>query len=410
MKTQYLGDAKDSFKWDYHDYVTHALGFSQLTLVLMLTEDDTSADGQKPPEHYPPERRLCSFVTLCKNIVPCDGCGAYRSKPAVPIPWPCIMGAAGFTADSRRMYFEGMQGNVNQVVFVDPDTGFEPENSRYSEKHVRFCEVNRLVEQISPESVVSVFSTRPSVSVQESICKTIRRHPPPPAGLFHRALLGCLRDVHSPEPLGTGDPARAPHHRGVSQGGGGAASRFSGQIATVRGWMSTGDFPSPAAPGEERVMDKQVRDRLPAWRWWVAVGVVFVVCAVSGPASAEPLRSWWYVGGGLGGEWGARHGRAGWNRDTYCYPSACDEPGLSADIAGVSIPGYRWAYDLDLDIGTAFEVAVGRTFKPLAPGIGLRAPQERCRPDVHRDGLFGWRAAGAAVCRQPGGLQWPGQD
>ena len=67
----------------------------------------------------------------------------------------------------------------------------------------------------------------------------------------------------------------------------------------VRGWLRTGDCQA-RRPGEERVMAKQARDRFPAWRWWAAVGVVFVVGAVSGSASAEPLRSRWYIGGGLG--------------------------------------------------------------------------------------------------------------
>ena len=179
MKTQYLGDAKDSFKWDYHDYVTHALGFSQLTLVLMLTEDDTSADGQKPPEHYPARAEVVQFChTLQKHRtlrwlrrLPEQTGGAYSVA--------LHNGSRRFTADSRRMYFEGMQGNVNQVVFVDPDTGFEPENSRYSEKHVRFCEVNRLVEQISPESVVSVFQHARRFQSKRAFAKryaAIRRH------------------------------------------------------------------------------------------------------------------------------------------------------------------------------------------------------------------------------------------
>lgn len=125
--------------------------------------------------------------------------------------------------------------------------------------------------------------------------------------------------------------------------------------------MRTGDFQAQR-PGEESVMHNQARGRFPAWRRWIAVSIVFVVCAMSGPASAEPPRSRWYIGGGLGVSWVHDMKERGWNRDTYCYPSACDEPGLSADIAGVAIPGYRWAYDLDLDIGPAFEVAVGRTF------------------------------------------------
>ena len=49
----------------------------------------------------------------------------------------------------------------------------------------------------------------------------------------------------------------------------------------------------------------------------------------------------------------------GWNRDTYCYPdsAACAVPGPSANI-----PGYRWAYNIDSDAGSAFEVSIGRMF------------------------------------------------
>ena len=95
---------------------------------------------------------------------------------------------------------------------------------------------------------------------------------------------------------------------------------------------------------------------------WVTVGAMVTVCCLSGEAGAEPRRSEWYIGGGIGASWVHDMEERGWNRDTYCSPRTCDEPGLSENIEGISIPGYRWNYDLDLDIGSAFEIALGRTF------------------------------------------------
>ena len=37
MKLQYLGDSKDSFKWDYHDYLATSLKFSTLKVIFMMT-------------------------------------------------------------------------------------------------------------------------------------------------------------------------------------------------------------------------------------------------------------------------------------------------------------------------------------------------------------------------------------
>ena len=89
------------------------------------------------------------------------------------------------------------------------------------------------------------------------------------------------------------------------------------------------------------------------------VAAILMVFAASGEAGAEPGRSGWYIGGGIGANWTSQMDQEGWNRDTYCYPdsAACAAPGPSADI-----PGYRWMYDLDLDAGTAFEISVGRMF------------------------------------------------
>ena len=93
--------------------------------------------------------------------------------------------------------------------------------------------------------------------------------------------------------------------------------------------------------------------------WLCVVGVIAMSFAASGEAGAEPGRSGWYVGGGIGVNWTSRMDQVGWNRDVYCYPDSgfCSNPGPSENI-----PGYRWAYDLDMDAGSVFEVSVGRMF------------------------------------------------
>lgn len=95
------------------------------------------------------------------------------------------------------------------------------------------------------------------------------------------------------------------------------------------------------------------------------VGAVVMVFASSGNVGAETERSAWYISGGIGVNWTGDMKQVGWNRDTYCYPDSCDNPGRSQDISGVSIPGYRWSYDLDVGVGSAFEIAVGRAFNRL---------------------------------------------
>ena len=89
------------------------------------------------------------------------------------------------------------------------------------------------------------------------------------------------------------------------------------------------------------------------------VGAIVMILTASGEAGAEPGRSGWYIGGGIGANWTSRMDQEGWNRDTYCYPdsAACDVPGPSENISG-----YRWMYDLGMDAGSAFEVSVGRMF------------------------------------------------
>lgn len=66
MKLQYLGDSKDSFKWDYHDYLIRELGYPVLVIGLMLTPDDDTNHGQSDPSQYPAQTKC--FKSLVHRL------------------------------------------------------------------------------------------------------------------------------------------------------------------------------------------------------------------------------------------------------------------------------------------------------------------------------------------------------
>ena len=160
MNKQYLGNSKDSFKWDYHDFLTRGLGYSTLNVVLMMTQDDESGDGKDSPEDYPARDEV---VKLCRDLRKSRDpallhCLPERTGAAYSVELhkgDCCFTTASRQEASRQEYFEGFRGDEDQVVLVDPDVGFEPQ--KCTERHVRFCEIDRIVRQISNESVVSVF-------------------------------------------------------------------------------------------------------------------------------------------------------------------------------------------------------------------------------------------------------------
>lgn len=156
MKRQYLGDSKDSFKWDYHDYLASALRYPRLNIILMLTPDDHSRDGQTHPERFNARPAVISF---CRNLKKERNIRLLRELPTatgasyvVDLHKP----ETYFTHQNRRQYFSDLLAEGKQIFFLDPDNGFEPERSR-NEKHVLYSDIDTIFKQISEESVISVF-------------------------------------------------------------------------------------------------------------------------------------------------------------------------------------------------------------------------------------------------------------
>ena len=174
MKRQYLGDSKDSFKWDYHDYLTSALMYPTLNIMLMLTPDDYSRDGQTHPQLFnarKPVIEFCCDLGKERNVqliqvLPTKTGASYRVE--------LHKGEAFITNKNRAEYFSGLTAENKQVLFLDPDNGFEPEKSR-NEKHVLYGDIQTILEHVSEEAVLSVFQNFRRISFDKDFARIRER-------------------------------------------------------------------------------------------------------------------------------------------------------------------------------------------------------------------------------------------
>ncbi len=156
MKRQYLGDSKDSFKWDYHHYLLEALGYEQLKIAWLMTPDDDSSNGDTAPELFPARQEIIRFCNLLRT----------SRDPDLLLGLPATTGASysvsfhkpsdSLKDGGHNSYFSDIDSSPKQVLFIDPDNGFEPERNP-SDKHVRYTDLDRVVNSISPDSIVTIF-------------------------------------------------------------------------------------------------------------------------------------------------------------------------------------------------------------------------------------------------------------
>jgi hypothetical protein len=154
MKLQFLGDSKDSFKWDYHDYLTCELKYPWLTVALMLTPDDAGTHGKTRAESFPartPVLRFCRDLQKDRTVERLKTLPRYTGGG-----YELTLHRDGSRMTDRADYFAGFDATRVQVVFLDPDNGFEPEKA-WDDKHIRYPDMARVLEQVSETSIVSAF-------------------------------------------------------------------------------------------------------------------------------------------------------------------------------------------------------------------------------------------------------------
>ena len=157
MQLKFLGDATDSFKWDYHDYLTKRLGCSLLHVVLMLNLDDGKGGGTKP-EEFPADESVLGFCRHLRDTRDINLLTHLPGHTSKRCDLPKDNGKRyKMVVDCGRAPW--LEKGRNGVIFFDPDTGFDP-RKRVTKKHIYFKEVESGVDDIfnsmSQNSVVSV--------------------------------------------------------------------------------------------------------------------------------------------------------------------------------------------------------------------------------------------------------------
>jgi hypothetical protein len=156
MKRQYLGDSKDSFKWDYHDFLAEALESPSLDVFFMMTPDDGSFDGKTHPTLFPARNTIIDFCNVVRKSRRVEDVKLLPHYTNAKYHLNIHRDGQQFKNQNRREYFGTIQCNSTKLLFLDPDNGFEPEKS-CSEKHIAYKEIHNLLLKLPLEAVISVF-------------------------------------------------------------------------------------------------------------------------------------------------------------------------------------------------------------------------------------------------------------
>ena len=156
MQTRFLGDAKDSFKWHYHDYLASRLALPRLAIALMMNPDGTNTHGRTRPEEFPADPCVLDFCRDLRRRQDVEGIKALPGHTGAEYEVLLHRGSELLSNQSRRHYFADLGASCDQLVLLDPDNGFEPEKS-CTTQHVRYEDVRQVLDQLTEGSVISVF-------------------------------------------------------------------------------------------------------------------------------------------------------------------------------------------------------------------------------------------------------------
>jgi hypothetical protein len=166
MKLQYLGDARDAFKWDMLHWMCTSSSFSKLVFVPLLTPDiKGSNEGLTPHHRFACQDMLRPFLESLKeeprSLHRISALGTINLEKQFEV---CVFAPETATAsgNQRNAYWSGFDAHEfeNAIVFFDPDNGFETKTQSGS-KWVRHDELRRLFTQLPQTSVAIVYQHRP---------------------------------------------------------------------------------------------------------------------------------------------------------------------------------------------------------------------------------------------------------
>lgn len=169
MKLQYLGDARDAFKWDILHWICTKSSprFSSLVFIPMLTPD-----GENPSEGNIHHSRF-----ECRDFIR-PFIESLRQEPR-SLDRICELGAAEVKplqfqttifannkyierGNSRMDYWKDFRPEAfeNSVVFFDPDNGFETRTKKGA-KWICHEELNQCLSKLPETSAIVIYQHRP---------------------------------------------------------------------------------------------------------------------------------------------------------------------------------------------------------------------------------------------------------
>lgn len=169
MKLQYLGDARDAFKWDFLHWICtkSSKPFGELVFMPMLTYDDkNSNEGQIHHSRFECREFIRPFIESLKQEP--------RSLEHINKLGTAENGQPQFrvtTFTPTRYISRGTRRNdywhdfdpekyENAVVFFDPDNGFETKTKKAT-KWIRHDELKFYLSKLPKTSVIVVYQHRP---------------------------------------------------------------------------------------------------------------------------------------------------------------------------------------------------------------------------------------------------------
>jgi hypothetical protein len=167
MKLQYLGDARDAFKWDLLHWICTRSSppFAELVFVPLLTPDDGSSEGRTPHHWFKCQDFIRPFVASLqkepRSLAHIDILGSVQPNRKFHVS---VFAPATYVGSGRQRaeYWSGFEPEKldNSVVFFDPDDGFETK-TQHGMKWIRHAELKDLVSRLPQTSVAVVYQHRP---------------------------------------------------------------------------------------------------------------------------------------------------------------------------------------------------------------------------------------------------------
>ena len=117
MKLQYLGDSKDSFKWDYHDFLVTELKYPLLNMALMMTPDDGGSDGKSHPSLFPARTEVIEFCNHLRLHRAISSIKVLPEKTGASYLVELHQSSNYITNCNRTEYFSGINGECEQLKF-----------------------------------------------------------------------------------------------------------------------------------------------------------------------------------------------------------------------------------------------------------------------------------------------------